>query len=91
MSIATWPDKLKIPLLSMASRAEIKDFHAGFPPQTVEMLGVELYDAQSGEKLGQINRLLATIRIEDLYALNLQRNINLKDLKIEGLGSLGHF
>jgi len=66
-------------------RAEIKDFHAAFPPQTVEMLGVELYDAQSGEKLGQINRLLATIRIEDLYAFNLQRNINLKDLKIEGL------
>jgi len=66
-------------------RAEIKEFHTGFPPQTVEMSGVELYDAQSGEKLGQINRLLATIRIEDLYALNLQRNINLKDLKIEGL------
>ena len=66
-------------------RAEIKDFHAGFPPQTVEMLGVELYDAQTGEKLGKIDRLLATVRIEDLYALNLQRNINLKDLKIEGL------
>ena len=66
-------------------RAEIKTFHAGFPPQTVEMLGVELYDAQSGEKLGKIDRLLATIRIEDLYALNLQRNITLKDLKIEGL------
>ena len=41
--------------------------------------------AQTGEKLGKIDRLLATIRIEDLYALNLQRNINLKDLKIEGL------
>ena len=27
---------------------------------------------------------MATIRIEDLYALNLQRNINLQDLKIEG-------
>jgi translocation and assembly module TamB len=66
-------------------RAEIKTFHAGFPPQTVEMLGVELYDAQTGEKLGKIDRLLATVRIEDLYALNLQRNINLKDLKIEGL------
>ena len=66
-------------------RAEIKEFHAGFPPQTVEMLGMELYDAQSGEKLGKIDRLLATIRIEDLYALNLQRNISLKDLKIEGL------
>src|SRR6266550_8188867 len=66
-------------------RAEIKEFHATFPPQTVEMLGLELYDAQSGEKLGKIDRLLATVRIEDLYALNLRRNINLKDLKIEGL------
>ncbi|MDQ6652071.1 MAG: translocation/assembly module TamB domain-containing protein [Acidobacteriota bacterium] len=66
-------------------RAEIKDFHATFPPQSVEMLGLELYDAQSGAKLGKIDRLLATVRIEDLYALNLQRNINLKDLKIEGL------
>ncbi|MEP6719703.1 MAG: translocation/assembly module TamB domain-containing protein [bacterium] len=66
-------------------RAEIKEFHTTFPPQTVEMLGVELYDSQTGEKLGEIDRLLATIRIEDLYALNLERNIALKDLKIEGL------
>jgi len=49
------------------------------------MLNVELYDAQTGDKLGKIDRLLATIRIEDLYALNLRRNINLEDLKIEGL------
>jgi hypothetical protein len=48
------------------------------------MDGIELYDSQTGEKLGKIDRLLATIRIEDLYALNLQRNINLEDLKIEG-------
>ena len=65
-------------------RADIKDFHATFPPQTVEMLAVDLYDAQTGDKLGKIDRLQATIRIEDLYALNLRRNINLKDLKIEG-------
>ncbi|MFN2532584.1 MAG: hypothetical protein ABR555_14935, partial [Pyrinomonadaceae bacterium] len=66
-------------------RAEITTFHASFPPQTVEMNGIELYDSQTGEKLGKIDRLLATIRVEDLYALNLRRNINLKDLKIEGL------
>ncbi|HVQ37827.1 MAG TPA: translocation/assembly module TamB domain-containing protein [Pyrinomonadaceae bacterium] len=66
-------------------RAEIKEFHAGFPPQTVEMSGVELFDAQTGEKLGKIDRLTATIRVEDLYALNLQRNISLKDLKVDGL------
>ena len=66
-------------------RAEIKDFHTTFPPQTVEMLDLELYDAKTGEKLGKIDRMLATIRVEDLYALSLNRNINLKDLKIEGL------
>jgi len=65
-------------------RAEIRDFHASFPPQNVEMAGVELYDSLTGEKLGKIDRLVATIRIEDLYALNLRRNINLQDLKIEG-------
>jgi translocation and assembly module TamB len=65
-------------------RAEIKEFHASFPPQTVEMTGVELFDAQTGEKLGKIDQLTATVRIEDLYALNLQRNINLQDLKIQG-------
>ena len=65
-------------------RAEIREFHAEFPPNTVEMSGVELYDATTGEKLGKIDRLLATIRIEDLYALNLQRNISLRDLQMEG-------
>ena len=65
-------------------RAEIREFHADLPPNTVEMNGVELYDAETGERLGKIDKLLATIRIEDLYALNLQRNINLRDLKIEG-------
>ncbi|HEY0367171.1 MAG TPA: hypothetical protein VGC73_11905, partial [Pyrinomonadaceae bacterium] len=44
----------------------------------------ELYDATTGEHLGKIDKLLARVKIEDLYALNLQRNINLEDLKIEG-------
>ncbi|HEU5460627.1 MAG TPA: hypothetical protein VFU83_09030, partial [Pyrinomonadaceae bacterium] len=66
-------------------RAEIREFHATFPPQTVEMSGVELYDSSTGDQLGKIGRLVATIRVEDLYALNLRRNINLQDLKIEGL------
>ena len=66
-------------------RAEIKNFHATLPPQAVEMQAIELYDTLSGEKLGKIDRLLATVRIQDLYALNLQRHVDLKDLKIEGL------
>ncbi|MGI8898943.1 MAG: translocation/assembly module TamB domain-containing protein [Pyrinomonadaceae bacterium] len=78
-------DQIKNTFATYGIRAEIKEFHTAFRPQTVEMLGLELYDAETGEKIGKIDRLLATIRIEDLYALNLQRNINLKDLKIEGL------
>jgi translocation and assembly module TamB len=66
-------------------RAEIGEFHATFPPRTVEMNGIELYDSTTGERLGKIDKLLATIKIEDLYALNLQRNINLEDLKMEGV------
>lgn len=77
-------NQIKQTFANYGIRAEIRDFHATFPPQTVEMGGVELYDAQTGAQLGKINRLVATIRIEDLYALNLQRNINLQDLKIEG-------
>src|ERR1041385_5881817 len=77
--------QVKDTLAKYGVRAEIKNFHTSISPQTVEMLGVELYDAQTGEKLGKIDRILATVRIEDVYALNLRRNINLKDLQIEGL------
>jgi translocation and assembly module TamB len=77
--------QIKNTLATYGVRAEIKTFHTSFSPQTVEMQGIELYDAKTGEKLGKIDRMLATVRIEDLYALNLRRNINLKDLQIEGL------
>ena len=77
-------NQIKRSFANYGIRAEIRNFHATFPPQTVEMDGVELYDSATGAQLGKIDRLVATIRIEDLYALNLQRNINLKDLKIEG-------
>ena len=77
-------NQIKHSFANYGIRAEIRNFHTTFPPQTVEMEGVELYDSATGDQLGKIDRLVATIRIEDLYALNLQRNINLKDLKIEG-------
>ena len=78
-------NQIKGTLSTYGIRAEIRESHTSIAPQTVEMLGVELFDASTGEKLGKIDRLLATVRIEDLYALNLRRNINLKDLTVEGL------
>ena len=78
-------NQIKQTFANYGIRAEIRDFHASFPPRTVEMDDVELYDSVTGDRLGKIDRLLATIKIEDLYALNLQRNINLEDLKMEGV------
>lgn len=77
--------QIKDTLAKYGIRAEIKEFHTSVSPQTVELLGLELYDSQTGAQLGRVDRMVATVRIEDLYALNLQRNINLKDLQIEGL------
>src|SRR5262245_53531931 len=37
-------------------RAEIAEFHATFfPPRTVEMSGIELYDAQTSDRIGRID------------------------------------
>src|SRR5688572_32152323 len=77
-------NQIKRTFANYGIRAEIREFHADVPPQTVKMSGVELFDAETGEKLGKIDQLDATVRVEDLYALNLRRNINLRDLKIEG-------
>jgi len=78
--------QIKQTFASYGIRAEIAEFHATFfPPRIVEMSGVELYDAQTSDRIGKIDRLFATIKIEDLYALNLQRNINLEDLRMQGL------
>jgi translocation and assembly module TamB len=77
--------QIKIAFAKYGIRAEIKDFHASFPPKTVEMTGLELYDAQTGEKLGKIDRAVATIRIQDLFALKLERTVDLKELTLEGL------
>jgi translocation and assembly module TamB len=78
-------NQIKTTLSQYGIRAEIKEFHTAFGPRTVEMKGIDLFDQQTGEKLGQIERMLATVRIEDLYALNLRRNVNLQDLQIDGL------
>lgn len=77
--------QIKSTLAEYGIRAEIKHFETKFSPRTVEMREIELYDMQTGAPLGNIKRMLATVRIEDLYALNLKRNVNLESLEIDGL------
>jgi translocation and assembly module TamB len=66
-------------------RAEVKEFHTALGPRTVQIKGLALYDAQSGAQLGRIDSIIATVRVEDLYALSLRRNVNLEALDISGV------
>ncbi len=77
--------QIKNTLAEYGIRAEIKHFETKFSPRTVELREIELYDMQTGAPLGNIKSMLATVRIEDLYALNLRRNVNLESLEINGL------
>ncbi|MEO6392300.1 MAG: translocation/assembly module TamB domain-containing protein, partial [Pyrinomonadaceae bacterium] len=66
-------------------RMEIGAFETKYSPRTVEMRDVKLYDAKTGEQLGKIDRLIATVRFKDLFALNLRRNIDLEALDVDKL------
>ena len=45
--------QVKDTLANYGVRAEIRSFHTSLSPQSVELQGVELYDAKSGEKIGK--------------------------------------
>src|SRR2546423_909889 len=64
-------------------RAEIGSFRAQIGPRTAEIKDLKLYNATTGAPIGNIIRIIATIRIEDMWALSLRRNVNLEDLKVE--------
>jgi autotransporter translocation and assembly factor TamB len=66
-------------------RAEVGSFETKFGERTAELRDLKLYDATTGAQLGKIDRLLATVRIEDMWALNLRRDVNLEALTIDGL------
>jgi translocation and assembly module TamB len=84
-------EQIKTTLAEYGVRAEIREFRTRFGPRSAEMLGVELYDAQTGERIGKIDRLVATVRVEDMWALNLRRDVNLESLEIDGLELWVHF
>jgi translocation and assembly module TamB len=77
--------QIKSTLAQYGIRAEIKGFETRFGARTAEFHDIELYDQVTNEKLGKIDRILATVRIDDLYSISLKRNVKLQDLQIDGL------
>jgi autotransporter translocation and assembly factor TamB len=64
-------------------RAEVGSATAKLGPRTVEIRDLKLYNAVTGAPIGNVGRVVATVRIEDLYALSLKRNVNLERLTVE--------
>jgi translocation and assembly module TamB len=77
--------QIKSTLAQYNIRAEFKGFHTRLGARTAQLTGVDLYDATTGEQIGHADQLLATVRVEDMYALSLRRNVNLESLEISGL------
>ena len=78
-------NQIKTTLSQYGIRAEIKGFETKFGARSAEFHDIELYDQVTGERLGKIDRILATVRIDDLYAISLSRNVKLQDLQLDGL------
>jgi translocation and assembly module TamB len=76
-------NQIKTTLTQYGIRAEIGHFETKFGARTVEMRDIQLYDQQTGQRLGKIDRILATVRIDDLYAISLSRNVKLQDLQVD--------
>ena len=64
-------------------RAEIGGFTTKLGPRTVEIRDLKLYNASTGAQIGQIDSIVAVVRIEDLYAISLRRNVNLEKLTVD--------
>jgi autotransporter translocation and assembly factor TamB len=64
-------------------RAEVGGFTTKLGPRTVEIRDLKLYNSVTGAQIGQIDRVEAVVRIEDLYAISLRRNVNLERLTVD--------
>jgi autotransporter translocation and assembly factor TamB len=64
-------------------RAEVGSFSTRLGPREVEINDLKLYNSETGAPIGNVGRIVATVRVEDLWALNLTRNVNLEKLVVE--------
>jgi len=64
-------------------RAEVGHFESKFGERTVELRDLKLYNAVTGAQIGKIDRILARVEIDDLWALNLTRNVELEELTVD--------
>lgn len=64
-------------------RAEVGSFSTRLGPREVEINDLKLYNSETGAPIGNISRIVATVRIEDLWSISLTRNVNLEKLVVD--------
>ena len=64
-------------------RAEVGGFHTRLNAREVEINDLKLYNSVTGAQIGQVGRIVAKVRVEDMYGLKLSRNVNLEALTID--------
>jgi autotransporter translocation and assembly factor TamB len=64
-------------------RAEIGSFSTRLGPREVEINDLKLYNSVTGAPIGNVGRMVATVRVEDLWSLSLSRNVNLEKLTVD--------
>ncbi|HEX8686519.1 MAG TPA: hypothetical protein VF654_08455, partial [Pyrinomonadaceae bacterium] len=64
-------------------RAEVGSFRTRLGPREVEINDLKLYNSTTGAQIGHVGRILATVRVEDMWALSLSRNVNLEKLVVD--------
>jgi autotransporter translocation and assembly factor TamB len=64
-------------------RAEVGSFHTRLGPREVELNDLKLYNSTTGAQIGQVGRILAVVRVEDMWGLSLSRNVNLEKLTVD--------
>jgi hypothetical protein len=64
-------------------RAEVGSFSTRLGPREVEINDLKLYNATTGAPIGNVGLIVATVRIEDLWALKLTRDFNLEKLVVD--------
>ncbi|HEX8188954.1 MAG TPA: hypothetical protein VF586_11420, partial [Pyrinomonadaceae bacterium] len=64
-------------------RAEVGSFTSRLGPREVEINDLKLYNSVTGAPIGNVGRIVAKVRVEDMWALNLTRNVNLEELTVD--------
>ncbi len=77
--------QIEAALLEYGVRAEVGGFEIGRGIRSATMREIKLYNQTTGQLIGTVDRAVVEIRITDLYALNLKRNVVFQRLELSNL------